>query len=63
MPEGSTNRQTVVAETVTPPRWFSSWTALSLKGDAYRAFGEVTAWRVSLWSGTQLLGEQKSFLW
>jgi hypothetical protein len=32
-------------------------------GDAYKQFGEVTAWRVSLWSGDQLLGEQKSFLW
>ena len=25
--------------------------------------GEVTAWRVTLWEGGQLLGEQKSFLW
>jgi len=25
--------------------------------------GEVTAWRVTLWEDTQLLGEQRSFLW
>ena len=41
----------------------SHWTGLALKGDEYEQFGEVTAWRVTLWEGTQLLGEQKSFLW
>jgi hypothetical protein len=41
----------------------SRWAALKLDGDAYRKFGEVTAWRVTLWSGEELLGEQKSFLW
>lgn len=39
------------------------WTRLKLDGDAYKKFGEITAWRVTLWSGDQLLGEQKSFLW
>ena len=42
---------------------FSQWTALILGGDEYRNIGEVTAWRVTLWDGAQLLGEQKSFLW
>ena len=41
----------------------SRWSALKLDGEAYRNFGEVTAWRVTLWNGTELVGEQKSFLW
>ena len=39
------------------------WTALTLAGEDYKKFGEVTAWRVTLWDGEQMLGEQKSFLW
>ena len=41
----------------------SRWTSIQLDGDAYKEYGEVTAWRVTLWDGEQLLGEQKSFLW
>jgi hypothetical protein len=41
----------------------SHWVALKLDGEAYKQFGEVTAWRVTLWSGDQLLNEYKSFLW
>jgi hypothetical protein len=39
------------------------WARLQLVGDEFKKFGEVTAWRATLWSGDQLLGEQKSFLW
>jgi len=42
---------------------FSRWTSLTLAGDDYKDFGDVTAWRVNLWDGDQLVGEQKSFLW
>lgn len=41
----------------------SHWAAIKLDGEDYKKFGEVTAWRVTLWDGDQLLGEQKSFLW
>ena len=41
----------------------SRWSSLALAGEDYKNFGEVTAWRVTLWDGEQLLGEQKSFLW
>jgi hypothetical protein len=41
----------------------SRWTSLKLTGEDYQSFGEVTAWRVTLWEGDQMLGEQKSFLW
>ena len=48
---------------VEPRGWFSHWSGLSLKGGEYKQFGEVTAWRVTLWGDDQLLGEQQSFLW
>ncbi len=41
----------------------SGWTSLTLAGDDYKKFGEVSAWRVTLWNGDQLVAEQKSFLW
>ena len=39
------------------------WTELPLTGEPYRNLGRLVAWRVALWNGGQLLGEQKSFLW
>jgi hypothetical protein len=41
----------------------SHWASLKLDGENYKKFGEITAWRVTLWSGDQMIGEQKSFLW
>jgi hypothetical protein len=41
----------------------SHWAKIRLAGEKYQAFGAITAWRVTLWSGEQMLGEQKSFLW
>jgi len=59
---GGLPKQTVL-ETEITPGFFRSWTALTLGGDDYKHFGEVVAWRVTLWNGDTLLGEQKSFLW
>jgi hypothetical protein len=42
---------------------FSHWASPGLEGLAYKQLGSVTAWRVTLWEGNQLLSEQKSFLW
>jgi hypothetical protein len=42
---------------------FSHWISVPLTGDDYRKFGSLTAWRVSLWDGDKMLGEQHSFLW
>jgi len=53
----------VLERPVRPRRWFSRWNSLLLEGDDYRQFGQVLAWRVSLWRGDQLLADQKSFLW
>ena len=41
----------------------SDWTSLDLRDDAYRNFGELAAWRATLWDGNQMIAEQKSFLW
>ena len=42
---------------------FSHWSSLLLTGADYQGLVEVSAWRVTLWEGDQLIGEQKSFLW
>jgi len=54
---------TTLESEIPPGRKTSRWTALTLAGEDYKKFGEVTAWRVTLWDGEQLVGEQKSFLW
>lgn len=60
--KGGKPRQTQL-ETEVKPSWFSKWTSLMLAGEDYKKFGEVVAWRATLWDGDQLVGEQKSFLW
>ena len=42
---------------------FSKWSSVAFQGDAYKKFGELSAWRTTLWKEGQLLAEQKSFLW
>jgi len=42
---------------------FGNWSSLLLTDEAYRKFGELTAWRATLWRGDELVSEQKSFLW
>ncbi len=47
---------------VSPPL-LRRWDYLVLGGADYRNFGQLVAWRATLWRGDQLLSEQKSFLW
>ncbi|HTL18532.1 MAG TPA: hypothetical protein VL793_14950 [Patescibacteria group bacterium] len=62
--EGRLPRQTVLEQALTNPGGSSShWTELTLNGEAYKTFGSVTAWRVTLWEGQKLIGQQQSFLW
>ena len=42
---------------------FSKWTQLTLSGEDYKKFGELVAWRATLWEGETLLSEKRSFLW
>jgi hypothetical protein len=55
-------RQTTLEQTVTP-HFFRHWTSFTIAGDDYKNFGEVTSWRVTLWSEGGMFAEQKSFLW
>ena len=50
-------------ETVGSAGWFSRWTTLRFTDEQWKAFGELTAWRATLWSGDKMVAEQKSFLW
>ena len=59
---GGLPRQTTLEQSVTPG-FFRCWTSLTLGGADYKNSGELVAWRATLWSDNQLLGEQKSFLW
>ena len=34
-----------------------------IRGEDFRSGGSVSAWRVTLWNGDQLVAEKKSFLW
>jgi hypothetical protein len=62
--EGKVSRQLVLERSVPNPGGiFSHWTDITLTGDQYRAFGTVTAWRVTLWEGQKLIGQEQSFLW
>jgi hypothetical protein len=59
---GGLPRQTTLEQSVTPG-FFRRWTSLTLGGEDYKNFGALVAWRATLWSDDQMLGEQKSFLW
>jgi hypothetical protein len=63
VPQGENPKQTVLELPLAPHHGFSRWDSVILKGDEYKAFGDVTAWRTTLWDGDKLLDEQKSFLW
>lgn len=60
--DGGMPRLTTLEKEVTPG-FLRKWTSLTLGGDDLKNFGSLVAWRVTLWNGDRLLGEQKSFLW
>jgi hypothetical protein len=61
--KGGAPQQLTLEDEVKTGKWFSSWTTLHLLGDDYKKFGELMAWRATLWEGDKMIGEQKSFLW
>ena len=61
--QGNLPKQLELERSVEPGGWLSHWSGVALSSKEYKELGEVTAWRVTLWEGGQLLGEQKSFLW
>jgi hypothetical protein len=42
---------------------YSSWSEFRIEGADYKAFGQLVAWRVTLWEGDHQLGQLESFLW
>jgi hypothetical protein len=42
---------------------FSKWSTADLAGDDFKLFGDLRAWRCTLWEGDKQLSEQASFLW
>lgn len=64
--EGNLPHEILVEKTVRARGWgwFGQSSDLLLSGDDYAQLREVTAWRVTLWEGDDLLlGRQQSFLW
>ena len=55
-------KPTVIGEQTYVPHRDAS-TLFKVHGEEFRSGGLVSAWRVSLWDGDQLLAEKKSFLW
>ncbi len=54
---------TTIESQVAAPRFRSRWTSLLLTGQEFQKLGSLGAWRATLWDGSILLAEQKSFLW
>jgi hypothetical protein len=61
--QGTVPRQTTLEMPLPLHHGFSRWDSLVMNGDQYKTFGDVTAWRVTLWNGGRQIDEQKSFLW
>jgi hypothetical protein len=61
--QGNLPKELVLEKNVEAGGRFSHWTNLLLTGEDYKGLVEVTAWRVTLWEGDEMIGEQKSFLW
>ncbi len=60
---GGSPQELVLEQTVPSQGARRRWTSFRLTSEQYEKLGDVTAWRVTLWAGTTLVGEQKSFLW
>jgi len=55
--------RTNIVEQVVKPGVFSKSTQVTLMGDDYKNFGDLISWRATLLDGTNVVAEQKSFLW
>jgi hypothetical protein len=53
----------IILEAPLRPGFFGRWTPLLLQGDDYAGFGELVAWRATLWNGPDRIAEERSFLW
>jgi hypothetical protein len=61
---GQTNNiQPLTLEQTVRPGTFSKWTELTIAGEEFRKFGNLISWRATLLDGTNVVAEEKSFLW
>lgn len=63
---GNRGRLGTLATVETPVKFrgfFSTWSNVSLGGTNAASFGDLSAWRATLWDGERIVAEQKSFLW
>ena len=56
-------RQAVLEQPVMKKGWLGNWSSVTMETNAYKSFGELTAWRATLWSQGRQVAQEKSFLW
>ncbi len=61
--EGNTLRTETLEVPGVKNGWLSHWSELRLTGTKFENFGNIVAWRASLWEGARELSSQQSFLW
>ena len=60
---GNNLHTTTLEIPLTKSSLFGNWTDFKIEGEDFQKFGELAAWRVTLWEGDKQLGAQQSFLW
>src|SRR4051812_48000224 len=60
---GPQSTTATLEETIQRHGFFSNWSYPKLLGEDYKNFGDLVAWRATIWQGNQQVAEQKSFLW
>ena len=60
---GDRSREPKIFEQPVKHSNFSQWSSVNLTGEAYTNLGELISWRALLVNGTNIVAEQKSFLW
>jgi hypothetical protein len=61
-PANESTRATVAAHQPDMDGW-AEWTTLDIKGQQFKKLGEIMAWRVTLYSGDQVMAELPSANW
>ena len=60
---GKLSTTNTLTQTVSHHGLFGSWSKVTMTGEAFQKFGELSAWRATLWDGETQLAVQESFLW
>jgi hypothetical protein len=61
--KGTVGTTAVLEEKIRYTGFLSTWSKIQMTGPEYARFGELSAWRATLWDGEKMVAEQKSFLW